>query len=121
MQELTISVDGQWQLHLRVENFSTVTMRLDATDLNFTIAGVNAGSIALTPQLSVSPSSAEVLTLVLSPSAEARAAAALAQRDRTGLRYQLVGTLEIGDPKGRYDIEYESVLSPVPGLQGVFR
>lgn len=121
MQQLTLGPNGQWQLHLRVENFSTVTMRLDATDLKFTVAGVDAGSIKLTPQLTVSPNSAEVLTVTLAPPAEVRAAAAVAQSDRTGLRYQLAGTLEIGEPKGRYDIEYESVLSPVPGLQGVFR
>lgn len=121
MQQLSIGADGQWQLHLRVENFSTVTMRLDATDLKFTVAGIDAGSIKLTPELTVSPSSAEVLTMALAPPAEARAAAAVALSDRTGLRYRLAGTLEIGDPAGRYDIEYESVLSPVPGLEGVFR
>jgi len=121
VQQLTLLGDGQWQLQLRVENFSTVNMRLDATDLQLTVASLDAGRIALTPQLTVSPNSAEVLTLTLNPPADVRAAAALARADRTGLRYRLAGKLDTGEPKGRYDTEFASVLSPVPGLDGVFR
>lgn len=121
VQQLTLLGDGQWQLQLRVENFSNVSMRLDAAQLQLTAAQQDAGSIALTPQLVVSPNSAELLTLTLNPPGAARAAAALARADRTGLHYRLAGSLEIGEPEGRYDTEFESVLSPVPGLEGVFR
>lgn len=121
VQQLTLLANGQWQLQLRVENFSTVNMRLDATDLKLTVATLDAGHIVLTPQLPVSPNSAEVLTLTFDPPADVRAAAALAHSDRKGLRYQLAGKLDIGEPKGQYDTAFESVLSPVPGLDGVFR
>lgn len=121
VQQLTLLANGQWQLQLRVENFSTVNMRLDATDLKLTVATLDAGHIVLTPQLPVSPNSAEVLTLTFDPPADVRAAAALARNDRKGLRYQLAGKLDIGEPKGQYDTAFESVLSPVPGLDGVFR
>lgn len=121
LQQLTLLSDGQWQLQLRVENFSTVSMRVDAAELQLTVATLDAGRIALTPQLIVSPNSAEVLTVTLDPPATPRAAAALARADRTSLPYRLAGSLEIGEPKGHYDTEFESVLSPVPGLDGVFR
>lgn len=121
IQQLTLQASGLWSLNVRIENFSNVSARIDAIALDMQVDGIAAGTIALSPQRQVSANSVEIFTLDLQPSPAALAAAALAQRDRRGLRYRLDGHITTSDPDDRYPTEFASVLSPVPGLDGVFR
>lgn len=121
IQELQVLADGAWALRVRIENFSTVSARIDRIQFDVTLAGVAAGSIDETPALTINAELAEPLSLRFEPSAQARDAVASALRNRVGLRYQLTGEISVGEPPGQYPNEYESVLSPVPGLDGVFR
>lgn len=121
IQELQVLADGAWALRLRIENFSTVSTRIDRIKLGLTLAGVVAGDIDEAPALTINAELAEPLSLRFEPSAQARAVIESALRSRAGLRYRLQGRIDVGDPPGRYPNEYESVLSPVPGLDGIFR
>ncbi len=121
IQQLTLQPGGLWSLNVRVENFSNVSTRIDNVALKMQVNGIAAGDIKLAPEQHVSPNSVEVFAFDLQPSADALAAAALARADRRGLRYRLDGHIITSDPDDRYPTEYESVLSPVPGLDGVFR
>ncbi|PIQ38516.1 MAG: hypothetical protein COW59_01395 [Lysobacterales bacterium CG17_big_fil_post_rev_8_21_14_2_50_64_11] len=121
IQQLTLLADGGWSLNVRIENFSNVSARIDAIDLKMQIDGIAATTIAITPQRQVSANSVEIFSLDLQPAPAALAAAALAQTDHRGLRYRLDGHITTSDPDDRYPTEFESVLSPVPGLDGVFR
>lgn len=121
IQQLTLQADGQWSLNVRIENFSNVSARIDNIDLKLQVNGIAAGTITLNPERHIAPNSVEIFTLELQPAPNALAAAALAQTDNRGLRYRLDGHIITSDPDDRYPIEFESVLSPVPGLDGVFR
>lgn len=121
IQELQVLADGAWALRVRIENFSTVRARIDRIKLDLTLGGVTAGTIEEAPALTINAQLAEPLSLRFEPSADARVAIESAVRNRIGLRYQLKGEISVGEPPGRYRNEYESVLSPVPGLDGVFR
>ena len=121
IQQLTLQADGQWSLNVRIENFSNVSARIDNIDLRMQVDGIAAGTITLKPKRQIAANSVEIFTLALQPSPAALDAAALAQSDRRGLRYRLDGHLITSDPDDRYPTEFESVLSPVPGLDGVFR
>lgn len=121
VQQLSLHADGRWSLNLRVENFSNVGARIDNIDLTMQVNGIAAGTITLAPERHIAPNSVEIFSLEMQPSPAALAAAALAQTDRRGLRYRLDGHIITSDPDDRYPTEFESVLSPVPGLDGVFR
>ncbi|PKM06318.1 MAG: hypothetical protein CVV14_13055 [Gammaproteobacteria bacterium HGW-Gammaproteobacteria-4] len=121
IQQLTLQAGGLWSLNVRIENFSNVSTRIDDVALKMQVNGIAAGEIKLAPERHVSPNSVEVFAFDLQATPDALAAAALAQSDRRGLRYRLDGHIITSDPDDRYPTEYESVLSPVPGLDGVFR
>lgn len=121
LQELAVQADGQWRLTLRVQNISTVPMRFDRIDLRLRVAGVEAGQLAPAGVLAVGANSAEVVDVLISPPPAARAPMDAVLLSRHTLRYRLDGRIESGEPRGRYDIEFESALSPVPGLDGVLR
>ncbi len=121
VQELSVPAQGGWSLQLRVQNFSTVPITYDRIDLELRLDGRSVGKLALTPDLTVGPGSAEILDPSLSPSSEA--ATAIAARLKTGgaVRYQIIGSIHSADPRRDYPIDYESALNPAPGLTGVLR
>lgn len=121
LQEMTVQDDGQWRLKLRLQNFSTVATRYDSIDLRLQVAGTEAGRIALQPGITVGPSSAEIIETLLVPAAAANEPLHAALRTRDGLRYRLDGRIVAGEPRDNFDIEFQSALSPVPGLDGVLR
>lgn len=121
LQEIAVEASGQWRLTLRLQNFSTVAMRYDQVDLGLRIAGLDAGRLALRPAITVGPNSAELVEASLMPGTEIREAVATAMDNRRAVRYHLDGRIVSGDPRGNYDIEFESALNAVPGLPGVLR
>jgi len=42
-------------------------------------------------------------------------------KNRSRLGYKLTGEITSSEPRGRYDIKYESALNAVPGLSGTLR
>jgi len=121
VQELAVRDDGSWQIGVRLQNYSNVAMTFDQATLDLAIAGQPAGQLALTPRLRIGPGSTEVVTLRLPPDFDAAGRVADALQTRSGLRYRLQGQIVTSDPSGRHATEFESVLTPVPGLPGVLR
>lgn len=124
LQQLTVNADGSWLVDLRLQNYSSIAMRFEATDLAITVGGQAAGSLKGAPGISVGPESADVVSLPFVPSAEARMAIAGALAGRRPLPYTLTGTVQAVPDKGKnrsFDIEARNTLNPVPGLDGVLR
>jgi hypothetical protein len=124
LQQLSVRADGQWDVQLRVQNYSTVAMRFAAADIEIAFDNGSAARVQAQPQLLVGPESADVYTATLRPTAAGRARIATALADGRGLNYTLAGTMEAAPEDGSsrsYKIKLSSALTPVPGLPGVLR
>lgn len=122
VQELAQQADGRWALKLRLQNFSNVSMRIDALQAELDVAGHDAGRIELAVGVSVPPESAEILELAVTPAPAAAAAVDAASRERRSVRYAIRGSIRSSEPDSRRDeFSFDSQLSPVPGLGGVWR
>ncbi len=124
IQQLTVRVDGLWDVQLRLDNFSSVPMRFTATDIRIGLDIGTAGNVQTQPQLSIGPESADVVTATITPTPDGRARMATALADGRSLSYSLGGHVDAGPENGKprtYKIERNSALTPVPGLPGVLR
>lgn len=125
IQQLTVDTDGNWSVQVRVQNYSSIAMRFDRLALELQVGGTAAGTLDAAPQVQVSQESAEVVTVELVPSAQAKLLLADALAAGRGTAYLLEGTVSAA-PVDRgsvrdYPIRREGALSPVPGLPGVLR
>ena len=124
IQQLTVRADGQWDVQLRLQNYSSVPMRFTATSIQVAFDNGAAATVQAQPQLSIGPESADVFVATISPLAEGRARIATALADGRSLNYTLGGTVDAGPEDGKprsYKIKLNSALTPVPGLPGVLR
>lgn len=114
LQRLAVEADGRIEVTLRVQNHSDVGTRVARFDGTLELDGRAAMPFAVAIDLDVPAHAAEAVVATL-PRSEWRPAP-----DRT-LRYRLAGRLATSEPRGSYEVEYESVLSPVPGIPGQYR
>jgi len=124
IQQLTVRTDGSWSLDLRIENFSSIPMRIDRIDLALSIGSYAAGALTAQPGLTIGPESADVQTVLLRPATEAKLAVADALASHRGVDYTLHGTIDATpeDVHARtFEIDRSSALTPAPGLPGVLR
>ena len=124
IQQITVQPDGRWDVQLRLQNFSSMAMTFSSANLTLSSGTLQALTIDTLPAESVGPESADVVSLVLVPSAEARQLAAGVLADGRSLPYQLKGTVEAApsDKKAKsWPIDFRSTLHPAPGLPGVLR
>ena len=124
IQQLTVRADGQWDVQLRLQNYSSIPMRFAATNIQIAFDNGAAATVQAQPQLSIGPESADVFVATISPLAEGRARIATALADGRSLNYTLGGTVDAGPEDGKprsYKIKLNSALTPVPGLPGVLR
>ena len=121
VQELAAQADGHWKLTIRLQNFSNVPMTFEALDAKLIVADQDAGRVMFNPGLTVGPESADVITTTITPGFAAKSAVAAALAARRPLRYSLEGKITSRDPRREDDFKYDSVLDPVPGLNGVMR
>lgn len=124
IQQLTVHANGSWSLDLRLQNYSSIPMRFDRTQLTLTVDGQLAGTVNSSPALSVGPESADVVTVPFQPDSGARMVLADVLASRRSLPYSLEGTLSATPDEGKareFKVEGKSTLSPVPGLDGVLR
>ena len=124
IQQLTVRADGQWDVQLRLQNYSSVPMRFTATSIQVAFDNGAAATVQAQPQLSIGPESADVVTVPFAPASEARIVVADALAGRRGLPYTLTGSADATpeDAKVRsFDIDTRNTLNPVPGLDGVLR
>jgi len=125
IQQLTVAVDGNWSVELRLQNFSSIPMRFETVALAVRIGDEDAGRLDSAPALTIAPESADVVTLTVQPTSAARMAMADALASGRGIAYRLEGTLAASphdrDKARNYDIRRTSTLNPMPGLPGVLR
>ena len=121
VQELAVQDDGQWRISVRLQNFSSVPTGFAEVDADLEIGGQPAGKLRLSPGLTIGPESADVAVVTIAPQAGAKTAVAAALASGRSVRYRVSGQIDTREPKGSYRFEYDSALSPVPGLAGVLR
>lgn len=121
IQQLTVQADGQWQLQVRLQNFSNVPTSFETINAKLVFANEEAGSITLTPAITVGPDSADVINTTIKPALGAKLVVASALSSGQSVRYAVSGKIVTSKPKGNYDFTYDSTLNPAPGLPGVMR
>jgi hypothetical protein len=121
LQELAVQQDGSWRASVRLQNFSTVSTQFADVDAELEVGGQDAGPLRLQPALSVGPESADVVVVTIAPTAAAKTVVASALASGRSVRYRVAGRIVTSEPKGTFEFEYESALTPVPGLSGVLR
>lgn len=114
VQQLRV-LDAQWELVVRVNNFSTVPMRFERIDTALEIGGQSI-PLAGTLGFDIPGQSADVATFRVASVAHALDAAA-----QGGTPYRLSGTITTSEPSERFEFERDSRLSPVPGKPGEYR
>jgi hypothetical protein len=121
VQELAVQDDGQWRISVRLQNFSNVPTQFADVDASLEVGGQPGFPLRLQPAMAVGPESADVVVVTVAPSAAAKTAVESALSARRSVRYRISGRIVTSDPRGTFQFEYESALSPVPGLPGVMR
>ncbi len=121
LQELAAQANGQWRLTVRLQNFSNIPTRFATVNAKLVVGGQDAGTIVLSPDLTIGPEAADVVTTTFTPSLAAKVTVASALASGRAVRYMLNGRIVTSDPKGDNAFDYESALNPAPGLNGVMR
>ena len=121
IQQLQARGDGSWRLDVRLQNFSNVPTAFASVHAQLTVGGQDAGTIDVTPGITVGPESADVVSATLKPALGGKLAVASALAAGQSQHYSLKGTIVTSEPKGSYPFEFESSLNPAPGLPGVLR
>lgn len=124
IQQLSVRADGSWSVDLRLDNFSSMSMRFETIRLALSVEGQPAGTLLASPAITVGPEAADVTTVTLAPSSATRIAIADALARGSSIKYSLDGTLTAAPEKGGprdYKFKRDNALSPVPGLPGVLR
>ncbi|MGH8107140.1 MAG: hypothetical protein ACREO1_00275 [Arenimonas sp.] len=121
LQEVVLQADGQVSLKFRIQNFSTVPTSYSRITGSLKFGDQEAATLDFNPAISVGPGSNEIVQQNLRLSAAAQNSVNAALKNRSRLSYKLTGEITSSEPRGRYDIKYESALNPVPGLSGTLR
>ncbi len=119
IQKLQLQSGRHIVLDLRVHNHSDVPMRIANIDLALQLASREASQIALSPDLNVSPHTAEIVAYRFQPDDEI--AAAFERALTAGITYRLRGEVRSSEPRRTDTVEYDGRLNPVPGMPGEFR
>lgn len=124
IQQLTVAADGSWTIELRLDNFSSISMRFDRIDATLAIAGQPAFGLQATPGIGIGPEAADVVEVRVLPPAGAKLAVADALARNARVAYHLGGTVTATPDRGSartYQLDRDNALSPMPGLPGVLR
>lgn len=124
IQQLQVLPNGQWQLTLRIENYSYDTgMHVYAVDADLDLAGKQAGHVSVSPGLDIPAMTADVASATITPDAEARAG--LADAKGNAVAYELKGSLSVGKGESgtahAFDLDGKGYISPVPGVANTWR
>ena len=121
LQELVLQADGQVSVKFRIQNFSTVPTTYSRISGSLTLGNTESIPLDFNPEINVGPGSNEIVQQRFRLSTTAQNAITTAIKNRSRLGYQLGGEITSSEPRGRYDIKYESALNAVPGLNGTLR
>lgn len=121
LQEIVLQSDGQVSVKFRIQNYSTVPTSYSQITGNLKFGDIDAATLAFNPAISVGPGSNEIVQQNFRLNTAAQNAINSAIKNRSRLGYKLTGEITSSEPRGRYDIKYESALNAVPGLSGTLR
>ena len=121
LQEIVLQTDGQVSVKFRIQNYSTVPTSYSQITGNLKFGDIDAATIAFNPGISVGPGSNEIVQQNFRLNTSAQNAINSAIKNRSRMGYKLTGEITSSEPRGRYDIKYESALNAVPGLSGTLR
>jgi len=124
VQQLTVRADGGWDVALRLQNFSSMSMVFNDVSLALKVGDEDAGTLTAKPAVSIGGVSAEVVTLQLQPASGARLVVADALAGNRTLAYSLKGTVSATPQEKKqrsFDVDRRSTLNQAPGLPGVLR
>ncbi|MGN6312169.1 MAG: hypothetical protein ACTHMO_00235 [Rhodanobacteraceae bacterium] len=124
IQQLRALPNGQWQLTIRVENYSYDTgMHVYALDADLDLAGKRAGHVSVSPGLDIPAMTADIANATLTPGVEA--SAALAEAKGNAVAYELKGSMNVGKGESgkpqSFDLDGKGYISPVPGVANTWR
>jgi hypothetical protein len=112
VQQLVADASGTWKVTLRIQNYSTITMRYASLHGTLHVAGADVGTVDLAPDLDIPANSADVIDTTLHASAKLPAG---------DIDYRISGTIQTSEPKTDFKFDRSSRLSPAPGLPGTWR
>ncbi|MGE8289826.1 MAG: LEA type 2 family protein [Stenotrophomonas sp.] len=124
IQQLTVGNDGNWDVELRLRNYSSMPMRFDAVSLAMKVGDEAAGTLSTQPGVSIGPESADVVKVRLQPSSAARIVVADSLAGGRSLFYELEGTISATPEEKKqrsFDVKSRNSLNQAPGLPGVLR
>ena len=124
IQQLSVGNDGNWEVELRLRNYSSMPMRFDSVSLAVKVGDEAAGTLSASPALSIGPESADVIKVRLQPSSSARIVVADALAGGRSLFYELEGSVSATPEEKKqrsFDIKSRNSLNQAPGLPGVLR
>ena len=124
IQQVTVDARGNWQVQLRLQNYSSMAMRFDAIDLALEVNGQPAGHLKASPALSIPAESGDLTTIHHVPDGTGRLVVADALASGQGINYTLKGDVQVTPDSSKqrsYTIDGKNQLGPVPGLTGVLR
>ena len=121
LQELVLQADGQVSVKFRIQNYSTVATNYSRVAGSLKFGDAEAVALDFNPAMNVGPGSNEIVLQRFRLNTASQDAINAAIKNRTRLGYKLTGEITSSEPRGRYDIKYESALNAVPGLSGTLR
>ena len=121
LQELVLQADGQVSVKFRIQNYSTVATNYSQITGSLKFGDAEAVALDFNPAMNVGPGSNEIVLQRFRLNTASQDAINAAIKNRTRLGYKLTGEITSSEPRGRYDIKYESALNAVPGLSGTLR
>ena len=125
LQQVQVDARGQWQVTVRLQNYSSIGMRFDRIALVARFSDAAQVNLTAAPAITVPAESADVIQLQLTPDAQTKLFIADALVNGRSVSYTLGGTLTAapGETSARtYTLDSKhNQLSPVPGLPGTLR
>lgn len=121
LQEVVLQADGQLNVKFRIQNYSTVPTSYSRITGSLKFGDTEAAILDFNPEVNVGPGSNEIVQQRLNLNSSAQNAINTAIKNRSRLSYKLGGEITSSEPRGHYEIKYESALNPVPGLTGTLR
>lgn len=121
VQEIVLQADGQTSVKFRIQNYSTVPTSYSRVTGKLTLGNSEALALDFNPEVSVGPGSNEIVQQIFRLNTATQNAINTAIKNRSRLGYKLNGEITSSEPRGRYEIKYESALNAVPGLSGTLR
>lgn len=113
IQQLAVQADGSWKLVVRIQNYSTFSMRYSRIDAGLSIDGRELGRLEAAPDIDIVGNGSDVVEATFRPNARTTFG--------TDIAYALKGTIETSEPKESFKFETASRLTPVPGVPDTYR